>query len=67
MRATSLASGSRRNALRPAMRARASSDRLCVNSVAMKPGAIAFTVIPSLPTSRASERVKPTSDDFVAL
>ena len=28
----------------------------------MKPGATAFTVMPSGPTSRASERVKPMSD-----
>ena len=33
----------------------------------MKPGATALTVIPSGPTSRASERVKPIRDAFVAL
>jgi len=34
--------------------------------VSTKPGAIAFTVIPSLPTSRASERVKPVAAALVA-
>ncbi len=59
MEAMSSASGKRRNALRPAIRRRPSSSRDLVNSVSTKPGAIAFTVMPSLPTSRASERVKP--------
>lgn len=43
------------------MRRRLSSSKDLVNSVSMKPGAIAFTVMPTLPTSRASERVKPTT------
>ena len=33
----------------------------------MKPGAMALTVMPSCPISRASERVKPTRDALVAL
>ena len=41
--------------------------RLWVISVAIKPGATALTVIPSFPTSRASERVKPSSEALVAL
>ena len=61
MEATPSASGRRRNALRPAMRRRPSSPKDLVNSVSTKPGAIAFTVMPSLPTSRASERVKPAA------
>ena len=36
-------------------------------SVSTNPGATALTVMPSWPTSRASERVKPTSDALVAL
>src|SRR5438552_819724 len=55
MRATSSVSGKRRSALRPAMRLRPSSERLCVSSVSMKPGAIAVAEIqPSLGTSDIS-------------
>jgi hypothetical protein len=32
----------------------------------MKPGAIALTVTPMRPASRASDRVKPTSEALVA-
>ena len=35
-------------------------------SVSRKPGAMALTVMPSRPTSRASERVKPSIDALVA-
>ena len=35
-------------------------------SVATKPGATEFTVTPARPTSRASERVKPSIAAFVA-
>ena len=35
-------------------------------SVANKPGATAFTVMPNRPTSRASERVKPIIEALVA-
>jgi hypothetical protein len=45
---------------------RSRSPRLRVISVSIKPGATAFTVMPNGPTSRASERVKPTSDALVA-
>ena len=66
MRETSSASASLRKALRPTMRFRCYSERLCVNSVSTKPGAIAFTVMPSLPTSRASDRVNPVAAALVA-
>ena len=66
MRETSSASASLRKALRPTMRFRCYSERLCVNSVSTKPSAIAFTVMPSLPTSRASDRVNPVAAALVA-
>jgi hypothetical protein len=54
MRATSSTSGSRRSALRLAMRPRPSPPRPWVSSVSMKPGAMTLTMMPTLPTSRAS-------------
>src|SRR5204862_2695889 len=65
--ATSSTSGSRCSALRRATCSRFSPVIPCVISVSRKPGATAFTVTLSRPTSRASERVKPISDAFVAL
>ena len=44
----------------------AASGIAAVMSVAMKPGATAFTVIPRLPSSRAHTRVMPMTPAFVA-
>ena len=66
MEATSSASGRRRSALRPATRRRPSSSKDRVNSVSTNPGVIAFTVMPTLPTSRASERVNPATAAWAA-
>src|SRR5579884_1962832 len=64
--ATSSTEASRRKELRRTTRSRCSSLIARVMSVSMKPGATALTLIPMRPTSRASERVKPTRDAFVA-
>ena len=64
--ATSSTSGSRRSALRRATCSRRSPSRPWVMSVSMNPGAIAFTLTPIRPTSRASDRVNPIIDAFVA-
>ena len=53
-------------ALRRATGSRCSSSMPCVISVSTNPGATALTVTPGRPTSRASERVKPTIDALVA-
>ena len=65
--AMSATSGMRFSALRRMIWVRWLSLNSFVISVSTKPGAIASTVMPSGPSSRASERVKPTSDAFVAL
>src|SRR2546422_173597 len=64
--ATSSTSGRRRSALRRTICWRFSSSSPRVISVSRKPGAIEFTVTPMRPTSRASERVKPSIDALVA-
>src|SRR5438445_524805 len=64
--ATSSTSGRRRSALRRTICWRCSSSSPCVMSVSRKPGAIEFTVTPMRPTSRASDRVKPSIEALVA-
>ena len=59
-------SASRFSALRAAILVALRLVKLAVMSVAMKPGATAFTVTPSRPTSRARLRVKPIIDALVA-
>src|SRR5437867_2919433 len=65
--ATSSTSGNRPSALRRATCSRRSPSRPRVISVSRNPGATAFTVTPRRPTSRASDRVNPIKDAFVAL
>src|SRR3989441_1074744 len=64
--ATSSTSGRRRSALRRTICWRCSSSSPCVMSVSRKPGAIELTVTPMRPTSRASDRVKPSIEALVA-
>ncbi len=64
--ATSSGSARRRSAARRTTRSCCRSGSPSVMSVSMNPGATAFTVMPSLPTSRASARVKPTRDALLA-
>ena len=67
MFATSLTSAIRRSEFRRSILARASPYRLSVMSVAMKPGATAFTVMPAAPTSRARDPVNPLRAALLAL
>ena len=64
--ATSAGRAKCRSALRRTSFSRRSSSRSLVNCVSISPGATALTVIPSGPTSRARERVKPTSAALLA-
>ena len=49
---------------RDSIASRAASGRSFVMSVAMKPGATQLTVMPRLPSSRASDRVMPATPAF---
>src|SRR5579862_4344361 len=64
--ATSSTPTRRCSALRRTTWSRRSPSRPWVISVSTKPGAIALTLTPSRPTSRASERVNPTSEALLA-